>query len=248
MFDVASGAIRIDGQDIRDVTQESLRRAIGVVGQDTSLLHRSVRENIKYGRPGASDAEMIEAAKRASVHEVIDGPGRSRGPRRLRRPRRRARRQALGRPAAADRAGAGDPEGRADPRARRGDVRARQRGRGGDPGHALSRDAGQDRHCHRAPALYHCAHGPDRRARPRPDRRGGQPRRAAGPRRPLRPALGPAVRRLPRASEAGRSERGIGRLLRSADAGIDALRRARRTARRGARLAGPDVCPTCFRH
>jgi ATP-binding cassette subfamily B multidrug efflux pump len=71
MFDVASGAIRIDGQDIRAVTQESLRRAIGVVGQDTSLLHRSVRENIKYGRLSASDAEMIEAAKRASVHEVI---------------------------------------------------------------------------------------------------------------------------------------------------------------------------------
>jgi ATP-binding cassette subfamily B multidrug efflux pump len=71
MFDVASGAIRIDGQDLRAVTQASLRRAIGVVGQDTSLLHRSVRENIKYGRQGASDAEMIEAAKRASVHEVI---------------------------------------------------------------------------------------------------------------------------------------------------------------------------------
>jgi ATP-binding cassette subfamily B multidrug efflux pump len=71
MFDVASGAIRIDGQDLRAVTQASLRRAIGVVGQDTSLLHRSVRENIKYGRHGASDAEMIEAAKRASVHEVI---------------------------------------------------------------------------------------------------------------------------------------------------------------------------------
>jgi ATP-binding cassette subfamily B multidrug efflux pump len=71
MFDVASGAIRIDGQDIRDVTQSSLRRAIGVVGQDTSLLHRSVRENIKYGRLSASDAEMIEAAKRASVHDVI---------------------------------------------------------------------------------------------------------------------------------------------------------------------------------
>ena len=71
MFDVASGAIRIDGQDIRAVTQQSLRQAIGVVGQDTSLLHRSVRDNIKYGRPGATDAEMIEAAKRASVHEVI---------------------------------------------------------------------------------------------------------------------------------------------------------------------------------
>jgi ATP-binding cassette subfamily B multidrug efflux pump len=71
MFDVASGAIRIDGQDLRAVTQATLRRAIGVVGQDTSLLHRSVRDNIKYGRLSATDAEMIEAAKRASVHEVV---------------------------------------------------------------------------------------------------------------------------------------------------------------------------------
>ena len=71
MFDVAEGSIRIDGQDIRAVTQQSLRQAIGVVGQDTSLLHRSVRDNIKYGRPGASDAEMVEAARRASVHEVV---------------------------------------------------------------------------------------------------------------------------------------------------------------------------------
>ena len=68
MFDVAAGAIRIDGQDIRDVTQESLRAAIGVVGQDTSLLHRSVRENIKYGRPGGDrrrDDRGGEAGKRA---------------------------------------------------------------------------------------------------------------------------------------------------------------------------------------
>jgi ATP-binding cassette, subfamily B, multidrug efflux pump len=71
MFDVAEGAIRIDGQDIRGVTQQSLRRAIGVVGQDTSLLHRSVRENIKYGRLAATDAEMVEAAKRANVHDVV---------------------------------------------------------------------------------------------------------------------------------------------------------------------------------
>jgi ATP-binding cassette subfamily B multidrug efflux pump len=81
MFDVSAGAIRIDGQDIRAVTQQSLRRAIGVVGQDTSLLHRSVRENIKYGRLSATDAEMIEAAKQASIHEVIlaleDQDGRS---------------------------------------------------------------------------------------------------------------------------------------------------------------------------
>ena len=71
MFDVTGGAIRIDGQDIREVTGESLRRAIGVVGQDTSLLHRSVRDNIKYGRREASDAAMVEAARRANVHEVI---------------------------------------------------------------------------------------------------------------------------------------------------------------------------------
>ena len=73
MFDVAGGAIRIDGQDIRDVTQASLRQAIGVVGQDTSLLHRSVRENVKYGRLGATDAEMIAAAELAKVHDVILG-------------------------------------------------------------------------------------------------------------------------------------------------------------------------------
>jgi ATP-binding cassette subfamily B multidrug efflux pump len=73
MFDVAEGAIRIDGQDIRTVTQESLRRAIGLVGQDVSLLHRSVRENIKYGRSDASDAAMIEAARRTSIHDVILG-------------------------------------------------------------------------------------------------------------------------------------------------------------------------------
>lgn len=73
MFDVQEGAIRIDGQDVREVTQESLRAAIGLVSQDTSLLHRSVRENLKYGRHDASDAEMIRAAEQANVHEVIMG-------------------------------------------------------------------------------------------------------------------------------------------------------------------------------
>jgi ATP-binding cassette subfamily B multidrug efflux pump len=73
LFDVESGAIRIDGQDIRAVTQESVRAAIGLVSQDTSLLHRSVRENLKYGRQGASDAAMIAAAGQAKVDEVIAG-------------------------------------------------------------------------------------------------------------------------------------------------------------------------------
>ena len=73
LFDVQSGAIRIDGQDVREVTQESLRAAIGLVSQDTSLLHRSVRENIKYGRQEATDEQMIEAAEQAKVSEVIAG-------------------------------------------------------------------------------------------------------------------------------------------------------------------------------
>ncbi|WEJ57554.1 ABC transporter ATP-binding protein [Devosia sp. FJ2-5-3] len=71
MFDVQEGAIRIDGHDIRNVTQESLRGAIGLVSQDTSLLHRSVRENLKYGNHFASDDAMIEAAEQARIHDVI---------------------------------------------------------------------------------------------------------------------------------------------------------------------------------
>tara|TARA_R110002124_G_scaffold9586_11_gene49270 strand:+ start:1539 stop:3395 length:1857 start_codon:yes stop_codon:yes gene_type:complete len=73
MFDVQDGSIRIDGQDVREVTQESVRAAIGLVSQDTSLLHRSIRENIKYGRQSATDAEMVRAAEQAKVHDVILG-------------------------------------------------------------------------------------------------------------------------------------------------------------------------------
>lgn len=69
--DVESGRILIDGQDISEVTQESLRELIGMVTQDTSLLHRSIRDNIIYGRPGASEADVIEAASQARAHEFI---------------------------------------------------------------------------------------------------------------------------------------------------------------------------------
>jgi ATP-binding cassette, subfamily B, multidrug efflux pump len=71
--DVEGGNISIDGQDIQTLTQESLRGAISVVTQDTSLLHRSIRENIIYGRRNASDDAMIEAAKKAQAHEFILG-------------------------------------------------------------------------------------------------------------------------------------------------------------------------------
>jgi ATP-binding cassette subfamily B multidrug efflux pump len=70
-YDIEEGRIAIDGQDIKYVTQNSLRANIGMVTQDTSLLHRSVRENILYGRPDASYADMIAAAKRAEAHDFI---------------------------------------------------------------------------------------------------------------------------------------------------------------------------------
>lgn len=71
-YDLEKGRITIDGQDISMVTQDSLRSKIGVVTQDTSLLHRTIRDNIAYGRPEATDAEIIEAAKRANAWSFID--------------------------------------------------------------------------------------------------------------------------------------------------------------------------------
>ncbi len=70
-YDVDSGTIRIDGQDIAKVTQDSLRSAIGMVTQDTSLLHRSIRDNIAYGRPEASEAQIRAAAKNAQADAFI---------------------------------------------------------------------------------------------------------------------------------------------------------------------------------
>ncbi len=70
-YDVQSGTIRIDGQDISAVTQESLRHQIGMITQDTSLLHRSIRENILYGDPDAGEEALIQAAKQAHAHDFI---------------------------------------------------------------------------------------------------------------------------------------------------------------------------------
>ena len=78
-YDRQSGHVLIDGVDIASVAQDSLRANIGVVTQDTSLLHRSVRDNIKYGRPDATDAEMIAAAQQAEAHEFIQGLADAKG-------------------------------------------------------------------------------------------------------------------------------------------------------------------------
>ena len=74
-YDLEQGRILVDGQDIASVQQDSLREHIGMVTQDTSLLHRSVRDNILYGRPDAGDAAMVEAARRAEAHDFIQTLG-----------------------------------------------------------------------------------------------------------------------------------------------------------------------------
>lgn len=75
LYDVTSGSIRIDGIDVRDITLESLGRIIGLVTQETYLFHATVRENLRYGRPDATDDEMISAAKAAAIHDrIIDLP------------------------------------------------------------------------------------------------------------------------------------------------------------------------------
>lgn len=71
MYDVTTGTVRVDGQDISQVTQESLRANISFVPQEPILFHRSLKDNIRYGRPEATDEEVIEAAKKAHCHEFI---------------------------------------------------------------------------------------------------------------------------------------------------------------------------------
>lgn len=78
-YDREAGTIRIDGIDIATIAQDSLRAQIGMVTQDTSLLHRSVRDNILYGRPDADEADMIEAARRAEAHDFVLGLSDAKG-------------------------------------------------------------------------------------------------------------------------------------------------------------------------
>jgi ATP-binding cassette subfamily B protein len=72
LYDVTDGRVTIDGHDVRDLTLESLRAAIGVVSQDPHLFHDTVAANLRYARPDATDAQLVEAARAARIHEVID--------------------------------------------------------------------------------------------------------------------------------------------------------------------------------
>ncbi|MDO8407801.1 MAG: ABC transporter ATP-binding protein [bacterium] len=71
LYDPSAGAVRIDGQDLREITLQSLRRAIAYVPQEPTLFHRTLRDNIRYGRQEATDEEVVEAARRAHCHEFI---------------------------------------------------------------------------------------------------------------------------------------------------------------------------------
>ncbi len=73
LYDAEDGRVLLDGCDVRDLTQESLRRQIAMVTQETAMFNRSARDNILYGRPGATEEEMVDAAKRAEAHEFILG-------------------------------------------------------------------------------------------------------------------------------------------------------------------------------
>ena len=70
-YDVTAGAVLVDGQDVRSLTQRSLRQSIGIIQQDVFMFAGTIRENIRYGRPGATDAEVEEAARRAEIHSEI---------------------------------------------------------------------------------------------------------------------------------------------------------------------------------
>ena len=72
-YDVTGGSVCIDGKDVRDLTLESLRSSIGIVQQDVYLFSGTIRDNIAYGKPGATDEEIVEAAKRANIHEFVMG-------------------------------------------------------------------------------------------------------------------------------------------------------------------------------
>ena len=180
LYDLQGGRILIDGQDIAGVTQESLRSQIGVVTQDTSLLHRSIRDNLLYGRPDASEEQLQDAVRRAAgdfIAGLVDGEGRRGldahvGERGVKLSGGQRQRIAIARVLLKD-APHPDP-GRSHLGAGLGS-RIRHPGKPGDA------DAGQDRDRHRAPAVHHRPHGPAGGAGPGPHRRGRHTCRAGGP-------------------------------------------------------------------
>ena len=179
-FDPQSGAVKIDNIDIRDMTLSGLRRNIGVVFQEVLLFDRSVAENLRVGKPDATEEEMKAACERAQVHGCHRAQSRG-----IRDDGRRARPHVLRRraPAPFDRARAAERP--ADPDPGRGDQRARRGDRGQDSGGARRGDEGAHHLRDRPPARDDPPCQPHPGVRGRPHHRVRDVRRAGGARRPL---------------------------------------------------------------
>ncbi len=225
-YTLEMGRILIDGQDIADVTQNSLRAAIGMVTQDTSLLHRSVRDNIRYGRPDADDQSMRAAAEVARADRfiagLVDPRGRTGyaayvGERGIKLSGGQRQRIAIARVILKDAPILVLDEATASLDS---EVEAAIQESLKDS------DGQQDGDCDRAPPFHHCRARPAHRLGRRPDRGGGDACGAAALARPLSAALGTAVRRLPRRGGPGAQDR------------------LRRVSRRG---WGPTFCQPPFR-
>ena len=201
-YEVSGGRILIDGQDIRDVTQASLRASIGMVPQDTVLFNDTIRYNIRYGRWDASDAEVEEAARQAQIDGFI--AARAKG---LRDRSRRTRLKTVRRREAARRDCADHPQGTADPAARRSDFGARQPYREGHPGRARPGLEESHHARYRAPAVDYRRRRRDSGARSRRDRRARHAPRIAGAWRALCQHVEPAARGADGARDSGDSGR-----------------------------------------
>ena len=173
-YDPTDGRVLVDGHDLRDVTAQSLRSQMGIVPQEGFLFSGTVRENIAFGRPDATDdgdPRRGARGRRRCVHRGARG--------RLRHPGRRARRAAVRRPAPAAGVRPGAGRRSADPRARRGDLERRRAHREPDRAGAAAAGRRAHRDRDRPPALDDPPRRPDPGARARPDRRAGHARGAA---------------------------------------------------------------------